>query len=316
MRLAIILDPLEHIKTYKDSTFAIMREAATRGHTLFVMEQQDVVLRDGRVMGHARKLDLIDDALSWYVVEDAIATPLTAFDAVLMRKDPPFDMEYVFSTYLLELAEQQGAHILNHPAAIRDFNEKLSIAKFPQFMAPTLVTRQPDLIRAFLAEQHEIVVKPLDGMGGASVFRLGESDPNLNVILETITALGTRTVMAQRYIPQISQGDKRILLIDGEVVPFALARIPKPGETRGNLAAGGTGVAQPLSARDREIAETLGPALKKEGLFLVGLDVIGDYLTEINVTSPTGMQEITTQSGFNVAGMFVSALEGRVRGEA
>jgi glutathione synthase len=316
MRLAIILDPLEHIKTYKDSTFAIMREAATRGHTLFVMEQQDVVLREGRVIGFARKLDLIDDALDWYAVENAVATALTDFDAVLMRKDPPFDMEYVFSTYLLELAETQGARILNHPAAIRDYNEKLSIAKFPQFMAPTLVTRQPDLIRSFLAEQHEIVVKPLDAMGGASVFRLGETDPNLNVILETITELGTRTVMAQRYIPQISQGDKRILLIDGAVVPYALARIPKPGETRGNLAAGGKGVAQPLSARDREIAETLGPALKKEGLFLVGLDVIGDYLTEINVTSPTGMQEIAVQSGFNVAGMFVDALERHVRSEA
>lgn len=309
MRLAIILDPLEHIKTYKDSTFAIMREAATRGHALFVLAQQDVVLRGGKVIGFARKLDLIDDALRWYSVEDPVAMSLTEFDAVLMRKDPPFDMEYVFSTYLLELAEAQGARILNHPAAIRDYNEKLSIARFPQFMAPTLVTRQPELIRTFLAEQRDIVLKPLDAMGGASVFRLNESDLNLNVILETMTALGTRTVMAQRFIPQISQGDKRILLIDGEVVPYALARIPKAGETRGNLAAGGKGVAQPLSAHDREIADTLGPVLKAEGLFLVGLDVIGDYLTEINVTSPTGMQEITAQTGFNVAGMFVDALE-------
>lgn len=309
MRLAIILDPLEHIKTYKDSTFAIMREAATRGHALFVLAQQDVVLRGGKVIGFARKLDLIDDVLRWYSVEDPVAMSLTEFDAVLMRKDPPFDMEYVFSTYLLELAEAQGARILNHPAAIRDYNEKLSIARFPQFMAPTLVTRQPELIRTFLAEQRDIVLKPLDAMGGASVFRLNESDLNLNVILETMTALGTRTVMAQRFIPQISQGDKRILLIDGEVVPHALARIPKAGETRGNLAAGGKGVAQPLSARDREIADTLGPVLKAEGLFLVGLDVIGDYLTEINVTSPTGMQEITAQTGFNVAGMFVDALE-------
>ena len=309
MRLAIILDPLEHIKTYKDSTFAIMREAATRGHTLFVMEQQDVWLQGGSVVSSARKLDLVDDALRWYSLEEPVVMPLTEFDAVLMRKDPPFDMEYVFSTYLLELAEAQGAHILNRPASIRDYNEKLSIAKFPQFMAPTLVTRDRARIRAFLAEQGDIVVKPLDAMGGASVFRLTASDPNLNVILETMTEWDTRTIMAQRFIPQIAQGDKRILIIDGEAVPYALARIPKAGETRGNLAAGGKGVAQPLSARDKEIAATLGPVLKAAGLFLVGLDVIGDYLTEINVTSPTGMQEISAQTGFDVAGMFVDALE-------
>jgi glutathione synthase len=311
MRLAIILDPLEHIKTYKDSTFAVMREAAGRGHALFVMEQQEVWLEAGCVVCRARQLDLIDDALRWYSVEEPVVLPLTEFDAVLMRKDPPFDMEYVFSTYLLELAEEQGARILNKPASIRDFNEKLSIAKFPQFMAPTLVTRDPELIRAFAAEHRDVVVKPLDAMGGASVFRIAEGDVNLNVILETMTELGTRTVMAQRYIPEIAQGDKRILLIDGEPVPYALARIPKSGETRGNLAAGGKGVAQPLSVRDREIAGALGPQLKAAGLFLVGLDVIGDYLTEINVTSPTGMQEIAAQTGFNVAGMFVDALEKR-----
>jgi glutathione synthase len=315
MRIAIILDPLEHIKTYKDSTFAIMREAATRGHALYMMEQQEVWLQAGRVVCRARKLDLVDDALRWYSLEEPVVMPLTEFDTVLMRKDPPFDMEYVFSTYLLELAEEQGAHILNKPAAIRDFNEKLSIAKFPQFMTPTLVTRDADLIRAFAAEHKDVVVKPLDAMGGASVFRITERDVNLNVILETMTQLGTRTIMAQRYIPEIAQGDKRILLIDGEPVPYALARIPKAGETRGNLAAGGKGVAQPLSPRDREIAETLGPKLKEAGLFLVGLDVIGDYLTEINVTSPTGMQEIAAQTGFNVAGMFVDALEQRVRSE-
>ncbi|MBI5753057.1 MAG: glutathione synthase [Hydrogenophilales bacterium] len=309
MRLAIILDPIEHIKTYKDSTFAIMREAATRGHTLFVMEQQDIWMQSGSVLSSARKLDLVEDALRWYSLEEPAVTPLTAFDAVLMRKDPPFDMEYVFSTYLLELAEAQGAHILNRPAAIRDYNEKLSIAKFPQFMAPTLVTRDRARIRAFLAEQGDIVVKPLDAMGGASVFRLIESDPNLNVILETMTEWDTRTIMAQRFIPQITQGDKRILIIDGEAVPYVLARIPKAGETRGNLAAGGKGVAQPLSARDKEIAATLGPVLKAAGLFLAGLDVIGDYLTEINVTSPTGMQEISAQTDCNVAGMFVDALE-------
>lgn len=309
MRIAIILDPIEHIKSYKDSTFAIMREAAKRGHALAVMAQGDVILRDHQVIGFARKLDMLDDAKRWYALEEAVATPLTEFDAVLMRKDPPFDMEYVFSTYLLELAEAQGAHILNQPAAIRDYNEKLAIAKFPQFMAPTLVTRQPALIHAFITEHQDVIVKPLDAMGGASVFRVTATDVNLNVIVETMTELGHRTIMAQRFIPEIAQGDKRILIIDGEAVPYALARIPKAGETRGNLAAGGKGVAQPLTPRDREIAATLGPVLKAAGLFLVGLDVIGDYLTEINVTSPTGMQEISAQTGFDVAGMFVDALE-------
>ena len=309
MHIAIILDPVEHIKSYKDSTFAIMRAAAKRGHTLSVMEQGDVILRDHQVIGFTRKLAMLDDDKHWYALAAAATTPLTAFDAVLMRKDPPFDMEYVFSTYLLELAEAQGAHILNKPAAIRDYNEKLAIAKFPQFMAPTLVTRQPELIRAFITEHQDVIVKPLDAMGGASVFRVTALDVNLNVIVETMTELGHRTIMAQRFIPEIAQGDKRILLIDGEAVPYALARIPKAGETRGNLAAGGKGVAQPLTPRDREIAAALGPTLKAAGLFLVGLDVIGDYLTEINVTSPTGMQEISAQTGFDVAGMFVDVLE-------
>jgi glutathione synthase len=309
MRIAIILDPIEHIKSYKDSTFAIMRVAAKRGHALYVMAQGDIVLRGNQVRGFARKLTMQDDAKHWYALEEAAATPLKEFDAVLMRKDPPFDMEYVFSTYLLELAEAQGAHIFNRPSAIRDYNEKLAIAKFPQFMPPTLVTRQPELIRAFIAEHQDVIVKPLDAMGGASVFRVTQSDVNLNVILETMTELGQRTIMAQRFIPEIAQGDKRILIIAGEAAPYALARIPKAGETRGNLAAGGKGVAQPLTPRDQEIAATLGPVLKVAGLFLVGLDVIGNYLTEINVTSPTGMQEIHAQTGFDVAAMFVDALE-------
>lgn len=312
MRLALILDPLEHIKTYKDSSFAIMREAANRGHELYVMQQGDIVLQAGQVIGYACRLEMRHHDHAWYTLSEPVAEPLHAFDAVLMRKDPPFDMEYVISTYLLELAEAQGARILNKPASIRDYNEKLAIAKFPQFVAPTLVTRQPELIRAFIGEHRDVIVKPLDAMGGAGIFRIIDSDPNLNVILETVTALGSRTIMAQRYIPEIAQGDKRILIIDGAVVPFALARIPKPGETRGNLAAGGKGVAQPLTARDREIAAALGPTLKAAGLFLVGLDVIGDYLTEVNVTSPTGMQEIAAQSGFDVAGMLVDALERKV----
>ena len=309
MKLAIVLNPLESIKTYKDSTYAMMRAAHVRGHALYVMERHEMVLRDGAVTGFVRKLDLVDDELHWYTLEVPAWHALSDFDVTLMRKDPPFDMEYVYSTYLLELAEQQGARIFNRPAAIRDFNEKLSTAKFPAFMPPTLVTRQAGLIREFIERHGDIILKPLDAMGGSSVFRVQRHDPNLNVIIETMTQLESRTVMAQRYIPEIAQGDKRILLIDGEPVPYALARIPQAGETRGNLAAGGKGVAQPLSERDQEIAAALGPKLRAAGLFLVGLDVIGDYLTEINVTSPTGMQEIAGQTGFDVAGMFVDALE-------
>lgn len=312
MRLALVLDPLEQLKSYKDSSVAIMRNAAARGHALFAVEQQDLLLKAGRVFAQARPLQIHKDEHAWYTAGEIVMTPLSDFDAVLMRKDPPFDMEYIFSTYLLEIAQAQGARVFNDPAAIRNFNEKLAIAKFPQFTAPTLVTSQSQAIREFLGEEQDIIVKPLDGMGGSSVFRLRASDPNLNVILETITALDTRTVMAQRYIPEIVKGDKRILLVDGVVAPVALARIPKPGETRGNLAAGGKGVAQALSARDREIAETLAPVLKAAGLFLVGLDVIGDYLTEINVTSPTGMREIAAQSDCDVAALVVDALERRV----
>ncbi len=259
--------------------------------------------------GHAQKLHLTGDPHTWYRTEPAQRLALREFDAVLMRKDPPFDMEYVYSTYLLELAQEQGARVFNNPRAIRDCNEKLTIARFPQFTAPTLVTRRAELIHEFLAQHDDLILKPLDGMGGTSVFRVSTRDPNLNVIIETITHYGQRTIMAQRYIPAIVDGDKRILLIGGKPLPYALARIPKPGETRGNLAAGGTGVARELTARDREIAETLAPSLHAQGLLLVGLDVIGDYLTEVNVTSPTCFQEITEQTGFNVAGMMLDAVE-------
>lgn len=309
VKLAIILDPLESLKTYKDSTYAMMRAAHARGHVLYVLEQHELILSEGRVRAHARRIALVAEELEWYTLAEPAWHELTDFDVTLMRKDPPFDMEYIYSTYLLELAETQGARILNRPGAVRDFNEKLSIAKFPEFMPPTLVTRQAELIRAFGETHGDIILKPLDAMGGSGIFRIRRHDPNLNVIIETMTQLGARTVMAQRYIPEIVLGDKRILLIDGEPVPHALARIPKAGETRGNLAAGGKGVAQPLSPHDREIAAALGPRLRELGLFLVGLDVIGDYLTEINVTSPTGFQEISAQTGFDVAGMFVDALE-------
>ncbi|HYH41647.1 MAG TPA: glutathione synthase [Burkholderiales bacterium] len=310
MKLAFIVDPLDEFKIYKDTTYAIMREAAARGHELHALHQHDLAWTRGGVTGNAARLHLTGETKgAWYLLEPHVERPLTGFDAVLMRKDPPFDMEYVYSTYLLELAEKEGARIINRPRAIRDHNEKMAIAKFAQFTAPTLVTRRVALIRAFLAEHHEIILKPLHGMGGASIFRVGEADPNLNVIIETLTVLGSQTIMAQRYISQISEGDKRVLLIAGKPVPYALARIPKPGETRGNLAAGGTGVARALTPRDREIAEALGPTLYADGLTLVGLDVIGDYLTEVNVTSPTCFQEITEQTGFNVAGMMMDAVE-------
>ena len=312
MELAFILDHLDSIKTYKDSSFAMMREAGFRGHKLFAMQQGDLAWRRGAAVGFARALELsgeTNETRRWYRVDEPEEIPLSGFDVVLMRKDPPFDMEYVYSTYLLELAENSGAHVINSPGAVRDNNEKLAIAKFSQYTPPTLVTRQERLIRDFLEEHGDIVLKPLDGMGGTSVFRIHRADHNIGVIIETLTHYGMRTVMAQRYIPEISQGDKRILLIAGKAVPYSLARIPRAGESRGNLNVGATGVAQPLTERDREIAEALGPVLAGDGLTLVGLDVIGDYLTEINVTSPTCMREIEDQTGFNVAGMMLDALE-------
>ncbi len=312
MKLAFIVDPLDSIKINKDSSYAMMSEANMRGHQIYVFEQHDMALLDNQVICYARVLQLkatAPDNKQWYVTGDIEKIPLHGFDAVMMRKDPPFDMEYVYSTYLLELAEKQGALVINSPQGVRDHNEKLAITKFPQFIAPTLVTSQATLIREFVADHRDIILKPLDGMGGTGIFRVSESDHNLSVIIETITQHGARTVMAQRYIPEITLGDKRILVIDGEAVPYALARIPKRGETRGNLAAGGTGTTQDLSPRDREIVSFLGPELVKNGLMLVGLDVIGDYLTEINVTSPTGMQEIAKQTGFNVSAKMIDAIE-------
>ena len=308
MKIALILDPLDGLQTYKDSSLAIMREAARRGHALFVAEQSGLLLRNGIAKLQASTFEFHEGA-TWYRLGEKTEHAPADFDAIIMRKDPPFDSEYVYSTYLLELAEQQGARLFNRPQSIRDWNEKLSVARFPQFAPEFLVTRSSEGIREFLAEYGDIVVKPLDGMGGSGVFRLHAADHNIGVILETITHYERRTVMAQRYLPEIKAGDKRILVIDGVPLPYALARIPKAGETRGNLAAGGTGVAQPLTARDREIAETIGPALKKAGLFLVGLDVIGDHLTEINVTSPTCMVEIAAQTDCDPAQLFVDALE-------
>ena len=311
MKIAFLADPLSTFKIYKDSTYAMMAEAARRGHEVYAFQQRHMALKDGKVTAHVSRIELTGDRHDWYKAAPSEDSSLSAFDAVIQRKDPPFDMEYVYGTYLLQLAEQQGAQVFNKPSAIRDHNEKLSIAQFPQFTAPTLVTSDETRLRDFQAEHGDVILKPLDGMGGAGIFRVKADGLNLGSIIETLTLHGARTIMAQRYIPDIVKGDKRILLIDGEPVPFCLARIPQAGEVRGNLAAGGTGVAQPLSQRDREIAEALGPELAARGLLLVGLDVIGDYLTEVNVTSPTCFQEITQQSGFQVASMFIDAVEAR-----
>jgi len=312
MDIAFIADPLASFKIYKDTTYVMMREAARRGHRLWCMEQGDIArLPSGVVAGRVAPLTWREGA-DWYLLGTPEERPLAAFDAVIMRKDPPFDMEYIYSTYLLELAEGQGARVFNKPAAIRDHNEKLSIARFPEFTVPTLVSRDPARLRAFHAEVRDVIFKPLDGMGGTGIFHVRDEGHNLGAILETLTANGTRTIMAQRYIPAIRDGDKRVLLIAGQPVPFALARIPQAGETRGNLAAGGTGRAQPLTARDRTIAEALGPQLWARGLLLVGLDVIGEHLTEVNVTSPTCFQEIMQQTGCDVAALFIDALEAAV----
>ncbi len=310
MQIVFVADALESFKIYKDSTFAMMSEAARRGYGVWFTLQEHIE-RDasGLVCAKVQKLTLTGDALDWYEAAGATWRALREFDAVLMRKDPPFDMEYVYSTYLLEAAEAQGVRVFNRARAIRDHNEKFAITEFPHFTAPTLVTRDPERIRAFHAEHGDIVVKPLDGMGGMGIFRVREDEFNFGSIIETVTALGARSVMVQRYIPEIVDGDKRILIIAGEPVPYSLARVPQGKELRGNLAVGGIGRAQPLSARDAQIANAIGPELAARGLLLVGIDVIGDYLTEINVTSPTCMREITEQSGYPVAGRFVDALE-------
>ena len=308
MDFAFILDPLPLLKAYKDTSVAMMRALAARGHAIFALQASDVWWDGRATWARVVPLTLHANNVDWYTEGEARERGLADFAAVLMRKDPPFDMEYVYATYVLEAAEREGARVYNRPRAIRDHNEKLAITKFAEFIAPTLVTRAAERINAFIDEHRDTILKPLDGMGGTSVFRIRADDPNRNVIIETVSRDGERTVMAQRFIPQIVEGDKRILLIGGDVVPYALARIPRPGETRGNLAAGGRGVARPLSERDRAIAAAIAPKLWAEGLLVVGLDVIGDYLTEVNVTSPTCMVEIAEQTGCDAAAMFAEAL--------
>ena len=321
MKLLFVADPLESFKTHKDSTFAMMREAARRGHTLMACEPKDVRWLQGEpVTAFVRDITLTGRSghgvHDWFTAAqsapDERAQALNGVDAVLMRKDPPFDSEYFYATHLLGQAEREGARVFNQPAALRDHPEKLAIMEFPQWIAPTLVTRDAADVRRFHAEHRDIICKPLDGMGGMGIFRVGPDGLNLGAITETLNRDGAQTMMVQKYLPAIAQGDKRVLVIGGKPVPFALARIPQGGEVRGNLAAGGKGVAQPLSDADRAIAEALGPVLAARGLLLVGLDVIGDRLTEINVTSPTCFVEITEQTGFDVAAMFIDALEARL----
>ncbi len=314
LNVLFILDPLPALNAYKDSSVAMMQALESRGHRISVALQSDLFILDGQVSARATEIQLVHGADLhqknwWKVVSNPKDILLKDFGAILMRKDPPFDMEYVYTTHMLEFAQAQGAKVFNGGDAIRNHPEKLAITEFPEFTAPTLVSRDMERLKAFHALHRDVIVKPLDGMGGTGIFRLGINEPNLNAILETLTKDGSQTIMAQRYIPEITKGDKRILLIGGEPVPYCLARIPLAGETRGNLAAGGRGVAQPLSERDWFIARSIAPKLAERGLLLVGLDVIGDYVTEINVTSPTCFVEITEQTGFNVANRLVEALE-------
>jgi glutathione synthase len=312
MDILFIADPLASFNLKKDSTYAMMAEAGARGHRLFACEPRHLSAVPGGVI-HARTqaISLTGSKPAWFAVQGESVQPLAQFGAVIMRKDPPFDLEYFYASHLLERAEHQGAHVFNGGAALRNHPEKLAILEFAQFTAPTLVARDMPTLKAFHVEHGDVVYKPLDGMGGTGVFRCAAGERNLNVILETLTHNGAQTIMAQKFVPAIAEGDKRILVIDGVPVDWCLARVPMQGETRGNLAAGGTGIARPLSQRDREIALALGKTLAPRGLLLMGVDVIGDYLTEINVTSPTCFVEITEQSGINVAGLFMDAVQRR-----
>jgi len=307
--LGVVMDPIFTIKVYKDSTFAMLLEAHRRGCPLWYMEQKDLALHDGRCMAHMRALEVRDDPDDWFSLGEVQTRALDTVDVVLMRKDPPFDMEYVYTTYLLEQAEARGSLIVNRPSALRDANEKLYTAWFPEVCTPTLVSRSHAEFDAFINTHKDVIMKPLDGMGGASIFRVRAGDPNRNVIIETLTRHGKRYTMGQKFIPEIVDGDKRIIVIDGKPVPYALARVPSAGENRGNLAAGGSGIGVALSDKDREIVETVAPRLREQGILFAGLDVIGDFLTEVNVTSPTCIRELDQLYDLNISAVLMDCIE-------
>ena len=308
LRVGVVMDPIAKIKPWKDSTFAMLLEAQRRGWSLLYMEPGDLYVRDGRTFATTRALSVTDNNDDWYRLADAVNHDLADLDIILMRQDPPFNAEYIYATYLLEKVEREGVLVVNRPGSVRDSNEKLFATDFPQCCAPTLVSSQSTLLRNFVQEFGDTVMKPLDGMGGSNIFRVRKDSPNISVVIEVLTQHGKTPIMAQRFVPEITEGDKRILMINGEPVPYALARIPKEGELRGNLAAGGTGQGRELSDRDRWICELVGPTLKRKGLYFVGLDVIGDYLTEINVTSPTCIRELDAIFDINIAGQLFDTL--------
>ncbi|AWM79107.1 glutathione synthase [Gammaproteobacteria bacterium ESL0073] len=311
--LGIVMDPISQIHFKKDSSLAMLWAANDRNYKIFYMQQEDLYLLEGKACAKARPLKVYKDEKHFFDLGDEIDISLSELNVILMRKDPPFNSEFLYTTYLLEKAEQEGVLIVNKPEELRNCNEKLFATNFAEFMVPTLVSRRTDILKNFIREQGDAILKPLDEMGGASIFRHREGDPNLSVIIETLTAHGNRQIMVQRFIPDITKGDKRILMVNGEPIPYCLARIPAKGETRGNLAAGGTGVAQPLSERDFEIAKKIGPELQKRGLLFVGLDVIGDYITEINVTSPTCIREIDAVYHTNIADKLMDCIESKLK---
>ncbi len=309
IKLGIVMDPISSINYKKDSSLAMLLAASNKGWDLFYLEQDDLYQNKGVAMGSIQPLTVKANPEDWFSLGHRQEIPLSDLDVILMRKDPPFDMEFIYSTYLLEQAEAAGTLIVNKPQSIRDFNEKIFATLFPQCIPPVMVARKPGLLREFAQEHGDVVLKPLDGMGGSSIFRTHPDDQNLSVIIETLTDHGNKQAMIQKYIPDIISGDKRILMINGKPVPYCLARIPAEGELRGNLAAGATGEGRPLSDRDLWIAEQIGPTLKEKGLLFVGLDVIGDYLTEINVTSPTGIRELDNLFGLDIGGMLMDEIE-------
>ena len=310
--LGVVMDPIQSISFYKDSTLAILLAAQAQGLDLFYMEQSDLYIDNSGPRANLRPLTVFDDANKWFELGDSRDAALEEMDVLVMRKDPPFDSEFIYSTYILEAAERRGSLVVNKPQSLRDCNEKVFATEFPQCTPPLLVSRDQERLKGFLAEHQDVVYKPLDGMGGTSIFRVKEGDQNLNVILETVTKYGTETIMAQKFMPQITEGDKRILVVDGEIIPFCLARIPTGSDFRGNLAAGGRGVVQPLSERDLWIAQQVAPTLKERGLIFVGLDVIGDYLTEINVTSPTCIREIDNAEDTQIGERLIKAISTRL----